>query len=173
MGVSFGGLPHMGTGGRECQSMGLPSEGGGRQSGHVVAQDQGRGAYCLQGLLPQLVEGSRTHLAASIMAPRHLELVEDEGCVARVLQRKHTEGVGGFNLTWSHSEKNMVYYVISPYQRDWGVSWVLFIFSRRARQWLSVWSLPEAALCDLSSTSLPVCPNHIHILPLRNSVCLD
>lgn len=78
LGVSFRRLPHMGTGGGECQFMRLSREVGGGQSRHVVAQGQGRGrgAYCLQGLLPQLVERRRTHLTAALMAPRHLELVE-------------------------------------------------------------------------------------------------
>ena len=53
----------------------------------------------LQGLPPQLVERRGAHLAtadASFIAPRCLELLEQEGCISRVLWSKRTEE-RGFN----------------------------------------------------------------------------
>lgn len=85
------------AGGGQGEPGGLRQEGGRGHGGHVGAEGEDGGVQRLQGLLPQLVERGGAHLAtaaASLMAPGRLELLEQEGCISRVLQGKDTETEG-------------------------------------------------------------------------------
>lgn len=88
-GLTFRDLFCLDAGGRHSESRRLWYKRCFGQGSHVGAEGQDRSMECLQGLLPQLVERCRANLAASrFIIPRSLELLEQEGCIPGVLQRK-------------------------------------------------------------------------------------
>lgn len=156
VGLSFGRLFCMDTGGWHCESRRLWQKWCSGQGCHVWGEGEDRRMQHLQRLLPQLVERCGAHLAAAdtgFMAPRCLELLKQKSCIFRVLQWQKDRILTSCTICpYTHLMHVTCSFIIISHWLFERISCVWFTFSMCVSGPPIMWSL--VALWDTHSLDL-------------------